>query len=172
MKKDKGLTLIELIVSLGLLMLILFSVASFIKPIIGTYGIDMSAHSTMELNNSISNQISKELRIINSVQIFEYSESKVRSVDNCFYVNEDGYIMVKRNGKTPELLYPSDFYGDYTVNLGFEILSNKSSMILEINIYDKNQKIIDSSETGIELINVNEDSVVFESSNRQLLVFE
>ena len=77
MKKDKGLTLIELIVSLGLLMIILFSVALFIKPIIGTYGVDMSTHSVMELNNSISNQISKEVRMSSIVQIYEYSEQKI-----------------------------------------------------------------------------------------------
>ena len=172
MRRDKGLTLIELIVSLGLLMVISFSVTLMLKPIMGTYHLDMSSHSVMDIRNTVSNQISKELRISNTLQVYEYSEERVSNSYNCIYTNDDGYIMIKRNGKQPELLYPENFYGSYTVDLYFQILENLSSLVLKIDIYDKDLKLLDDSETGIELININEDSVVFESSDRQVVVYE
>lgn len=171
-RKNKGLTLIELIVCIGLLMVILLSVTLMIRPITGLFHLDMSTNSIMELRNYISEQISDELRLSKSLQVYEYSDDRVSNAENCIYVNEDGYIMVKRNGNEPELMYDEEFYGNYTVDLYFQVMDNRTSLLLEVDIYDPDMILVDECETGIELLNIDTNSIVYESSQCQVVVFE
>ncbi|MCL1807176.1 MAG: prepilin-type N-terminal cleavage/methylation domain-containing protein [Oscillospiraceae bacterium] len=123
----KGLTLVELIVSMMLLSIILIAVSSFFAPTLMTYFMANDLAEVNSLLNSLSSFIindlesSKETAVIN---LSNASDFRVRANIFINYSVEDdtgtitggnGYIM--RNGQP---VLPMGYYRNYTVSMSLE----------------------------------------------------
>ena len=188
MKRSKGVTLIELIVTIGLLMIVLFSLTMILKPMTQIYFTDATTKQVSEIRDYIISQVKKELRGVKSLQIYGIDDSKEeRSLSSltelcdenktCFYVDypsgkeNESIIQVIRNGEL-NALYEKEFYDRFCVDWYFLMESNGTTLIYEIEIYDKNNHLLDVTKSSVELINIDNNKTYIESSRRQFIVCE
>lgn len=155
----KGFTLAELIVNLAVMVIVVIISGSMIISGMNIFFRNAEVLQQKNIADAVSNLISEKLMYAKSI-----SANENDAFSAMFNLSENGQLIIKYADEENEInAFGEEFYNFYSISYLIKI--NDGSATVTVDIYDDENEIVYTKESGVILINKPEtDSEWFENT--------
>ncbi len=174
----KGVTLVEVIVSMLIVSIILIFATSFFFTGGNMFSNSVTNNNAKIQGDSILKFVSDNLKYASKVEILSTSSDAFSKYSNAFYIKNDT-LGLKKDGLVTDNVYGDDFYGGNIL----QIIANTSktnSIVITVKILDENNNVKYSTSDTIKLVNLSieqstitiDDSLIDKDISNPIILFE
>ena len=142
----KGMTLVEVIVTVAILGCVSATLYAFLNPMISQYGKAAETKVMSDLASGVLHFYEDAFRYTEETS-FTYKEGYDK-----YYTNNKNELMVQQSGKSETVLFGNDYFMEYTPELTFSKYSNYSVKITIVLSKDGERKY--EAATYVECVNL------------------